>query len=283
MLQVDVLELGRELELTALDLAANLLKPAQDRVALALGDDPHGREHSRVRHGAGDVLDVEPLVEADRGINLRHQRSGVACEVSAPQRATALDLFRHDPLLEPLGAGMRRTLRLIVLFAALVATSARADAPIETAAPQPLPPLTFETLDGQPASLADFAGKVVVLNLWATWCAPCREEMPSLDRLQAQFADRDLIVLTLSVDRAGPERVQKFLDEIGVKQVHVYRDPKAAATRAVRVPGLPATILVNRKGEEVGRVLGIAQWDGPPAVAASKAARRAGKLSRPHG
>ena len=92
--------------------------------------------------------------------------------------------------------------------------------------------------------------------------------MPSLDRLQAQFADRDLVVLALSVDRAGPERVQKFLDEIGVKQVHVYRDPKAAATRAVKVPGLPATILINRKGEEVGRVLGIVQWDGPPAVAA---------------
>ena len=163
---------------------------------------------------------------------------------------------------------MRRTLRLIVLFTVLVAAGARADAPIATAAPQPLPPLTFETLDGQPASLADFAGKVVVLNLWATWCAPCREEMPGLDRLQAQFADRDLVVLALSVDRAGPERVQRFLDEVGVKQLHVYRDPKAAATRAVKVPGLPATILVDRKGQEVGRVLGIAQWDGPAAVAA---------------
>ena len=163
---------------------------------------------------------------------------------------------------------MRRTLRLIVLLTALVAAGARADAPIATAAPQPLPPLTFETLDGQPASLADFAGKVVVLNLWATWCAPCREEMPGLDRLQAQFADRDLVVLALSVDRAGPERVRKFLDEVGVKQLHVYRDPKAAATRAVKVPGLPATILVDRKGQEVGRVLGIAQWDGPAAVAA---------------
>lgn len=162
---------------------------------------------------------------------------------------------------------MRRTLRLITLFIALVSTGARADAPIETAAPKPLPPLTFETLDGQPVSLADFAGKVVVLNLWATWCAPCREEMPSLDRLQAQFADRDLVVLALSVDRAGPERVQKFLDEVGVKHLHVYRDPKAAATRAVKVPGLPATILVDRKGQEVGRVLGIAQWDGPAAVA----------------
>ena len=163
---------------------------------------------------------------------------------------------------------MRRTLRLIILAAALAASGARADAPIETAAPQPLPPLVFETLDGQPASLADFAGKVVVLNLWATWCAPCREEMSSLDRLQARFADRDLVVLALSVDRAGPERVQKFLDEVGVTHLHVYRDPKAAATRAVRVPGLPATILVDRKGQEVGRVLGIAQWDGPAAVAA---------------
>ena len=92
--------------------------------------------------------------------------------------------------------------------------------------------------------------------------------MPSLDRLQAQFADRDVIVLALSVDRAGPERVQQFLDEIGVKQVHVYRDPKAAATRALKVPGLPATILVDRQGREVGRVLGIAAWDGPAAVAA---------------
>ena len=163
---------------------------------------------------------------------------------------------------------MRRTLRLIILAAALAASGARADAPIETAAPQPLPPLAFETLDGQPASLADFAGKVVVLNLWATWCAPCREEMSSLDRLQARFADRDLVVLALSVDRAGPERVQKFLDEVGVTHLHVYRDPKAAATRAVRVQGLPATILVDRKGQEVGRVLGIAQWDGPAAVAA---------------
>ena len=163
---------------------------------------------------------------------------------------------------------MRRTLRLIVLLTALVATGARAEAPIETAAPQPLPPLTFETLDGQPASLADFAGKVVVLNLWATWCAPCREEMPGLDRLQAQFADRDVVVLALSVDRAGPERVKQFLDEIGVQHLHVYRDPKAAATRALKVPGLPATLLIDRQGREVGRVLGIAHWDGPAAVAA---------------
>ena len=161
---------------------------------------------------------------------------------------------------------MRRILGVLAILGLI--GPALAETPIETAAPQPLPPLTFQSMDGKEASLADFAGKVVVLNLWATWCAPCREEMPGLDRLQAQFADRDVVVLALSVDRAGPERVQQFIDEIDAKRLHVYRDPKAAATRTLKVPGLPATILVDKQGREAGRVLGIAHWDGPAAVAA---------------
>jgi thiol-disulfide isomerase/thioredoxin len=166
---------------------------------------------------------------------------------------------------------MRRIPRILAVLAALLAAAwpAAAEAPIETAEPKPLPPLTFQTLDGEETTMDAFAGKVVVLNLWATWCAPCREEMPSLDRLQARFADQeDVVVLALSVDRAGPERVRGFLDEVGVRHLHVYRDPKAAATRALKVPGLPATLLVDRQGREAGRVLGIAQWDGPAAVEA---------------
>jgi thiol-disulfide isomerase/thioredoxin len=162
---------------------------------------------------------------------------------------------------------MRRTLRFLAVLGCLAAASAAAEAPIATSAPKPLPALAFQTLDGAETTLAAFQGKVVVLNLWATWCAPCREEMPSLDRLQAAFAGRDVVVLALSVDRAGPERVREFLAEIDVQHLHVYRDPKAAATRALKVPGLPATLLVDRQGREVGRVLGIAQWDGPAAVA----------------
>jgi thiol-disulfide isomerase/thioredoxin len=167
---------------------------------------------------------------------------------------------------------MRRIPRILAVLALLAAAAAgpsAAEAQIETAEPKPLPPLAFQTLDGKETTMDAFAGKVVVLNLWATWCAPCREEMPSLDRLQARFADQtDVVVLALSVDRAGPERVREFLDEVGAQHLHVYRDPKAAATRALRVPGLPATLLVDRKGREAGRVLGIAQWDGPAAVAA---------------
>ena len=164
---------------------------------------------------------------------------------------------------------MHRMLRVLAILTLLTpALASAAEVAIETTAPQPVPEIAFQTLDGQETTLAAFAGKVVVLNLWATWCAPCREEMPALDRLQAMFADRDVIVLALSVDRAGPERVQKFLDEIGVQHLHVYRDPKAAATRALKVPGLPATLLIDRQGREAGRVLGIATWDGQAAVAA---------------
>lgn len=157
---------------------------------------------------------------------------------------------------------------LALIIVALAGTAGAAEAPIRLAEPTPLPPLVFETLDGQPTSFEAFKGKVVVLNLWATWCAPCRLEMPSLDRLQARFTHQPVIVLALSVDRAGPERVQTFLDEVGVKNLHVYRDPKAAIIRTLRVPGLPATLLVDKEGREVGRVLGIAQWDGPQAVEA---------------
>jgi thiol-disulfide isomerase/thioredoxin len=166
---------------------------------------------------------------------------------------------------------MRRIPRVLAILALLAAAGlAVAEAPIGTAEPKPLPPLAFQTLDGKEATMDAFAGKVVVLNLWATWCAPCREEMPSLDRLQARFADQDVVVLALSVDRAGSERVREFLDEVGVQHLHVYRDPKAAATRVLKVPGLPATLLVDRQGREAGRVLGIAQWDGPAAVAVER-------------
>jgi thiol-disulfide isomerase/thioredoxin len=175
---------------------------------------------------------------------------------------------------------MRAWLRPIALLGlALAAAPAwAAEAPIRLAPPQPLPPLTFETMEGAPASLEAFKGKVVVLNLWATWCAPCRQEMPALDHLQARFKDRPVVVLALSVDRAGPERVQAFLDQVGVPHLQVYRDPKAAATRALRVPGLPATLLVDKDGREAGRVLGIARWDGPAAVAAVEEL-----LARPQG
>jgi thiol-disulfide isomerase/thioredoxin len=161
-----------------------------------------------------------------------------------------------------------RTLALLLLLLAPSAGRAAGFPMVWSADPRPLPELAFETLDGRPASLAELRGRVVVLNFWATWCTPCREEMPSLDRLQAAFDPAEVAVVALSVDRAGAERVRAFLDEIGVTRLAVYRDPRAATSRAVRLPGLPGTLLVDREGREVGRLLGIAAWDGPEALAA---------------
>ncbi len=165
---------------------------------------------------------------------------------------------------------MIRALARLALAVGLVLVMPAAAAPILLKEPKPLPELAFETLAGTPVKLSDLKGKVVVLNFWATWCAPCREEMPSLDRLQAAFDPNDVLVVALAVERSAPERIKAFLDEAGVSRLAVYRDATAATSRAVGLPGLPATLLVDHEGREVGRVLGIAEWDGPIAIDAVK-------------
>ena len=140
--------------------------------------------------------------------------------------------------------------------------------PFPTAsAPKPLPALEFEDANGRPRTLADYRGKVVLLNIWATWCAPCREEMPALDRLQAQVGGPAFQVLAVSVDQQGPAIARRFLAEIGVKSLDFYIDRSARAAFRLNAPGLPVTLLIDREGREVGRKLGAAEWDSPEVVA----------------
>ena len=135
----------------------------------------------------------------------------------------------------------------------------------------PVPELTFLDADGNERTLRDFQGRVVVLNLWATWCAPCRKEMPSLDRLQAALGGDDLEVVALAVDRGDLSKVLTFYDEIGLEHLAIYHDSTAKAGRTLRAPGLPTTLIIDRNGDEVGRVLGDAEWDGDDVAALLKA------------
>ncbi|MBI3709592.1 MAG: TlpA family protein disulfide reductase [Proteobacteria bacterium] len=128
------------------------------------------------------------------------------------------------------------------------------------AEPRPVPAVAFVDPAGGAHALADFHGRVVLLNFWATWCAPCVEEMPSLDRLQAELGDRDLVVLALSVDRGGYAEVGPFLDRLQVAHLARYLDAKSAAMRAFGVRGLPTSVLIDRQGREVGRLEGPADW-----------------------
>lgn len=132
---------------------------------------------------------------------------------------------------------------------------------VAKSAPKPLPPLRF--LDGaaRARSLDEFRGKLVVLNVWATWCAPCREEMPALDRLQATLGGPGFEVVALSVDQQGVPLVRRFFDDLGIKSLQLYVDPSAQEGLRLAGAGLPTTLLVDRSGREIGRHLGPAKWD----------------------
>ncbi len=133
--------------------------------------------------------------------------------------------------------------------------------------PKPAPETKFKDADGKELSLADFRGKVLLVNFWATWCSPCRKEMPGLNKLQTELGGDDFQVMAMSVDRVGEDRVKAFLKEIGTSALPLYFDRKMKLARGFRTRGLPVTVLIDREGREVGRLIGIAEWESKDAKA----------------
>ena len=131
--------------------------------------------------------------------------------------------------------------------------------------PEPLPDLQFVNGSGAEVSLASFRGKIVLLNVWATWCAPCREEMPALDKLQAALGSDKFQVVALAVDKSGIEGAKKFLADIKAERLEPYADPTAKEGTRLKVIGMPTTILIDAEGREIGRLIGPAHWDSPEA------------------
>jgi thiol-disulfide isomerase/thioredoxin len=129
--------------------------------------------------------------------------------------------------------------------------------------PKASPTINFQDEQGKTRSVAELKGKVVVLDLWATWCVPCRKEMPSLDRLQASLGSPDFAVIPVSIDRGGLATVAKFYAEIGIRALPMYFDTSGQSLREVGAVGLPTTLILDRAGEEVARVIGPAEWDTP--------------------
>jgi len=157
------------------------------------------------------------------------------------------------------------TALVALLLAFSVAVAAEDEKPklgefIPAKPPQPAPEVGFTDMDGKPVKLADFKGKLLVLNLWATWCLPCLEEMPSLEQLQINIPDR-LLVIAVSEDRGGKTVVEPFLEKLGLKKVKIYLDPKSDVGHGFEVRGLPTSIVIGADGKVLGKVEGAADWD----------------------
>lgn len=129
-----------------------------------------------------------------------------------------------------------------------------------------LPDLRFVDGAGTPRALSDFRGRVVLLNLWATWCVPCREEMPALDRLQAALGGPDFAVVALSIDRGGVAAVKSFYEELDLRNLPIYVDQDGDALGKLGSFGIPLSVLVGRDGRELWRVIGPREWDQPGEV-----------------
>lgn len=134
--------------------------------------------------------------------------------------------------------------------------------------PRPAGGAAFTLEDGGgEATLADWRGKHVLLNFWATWCAPCRKEMPMLAALQEEFGGESFEVLTIATGRNAPEGIKRFFDEIGVDNLPRHQDPRQALAREMGVLGLPITVILNPEGQEIARLMGDADWSSDSARA----------------
>lgn len=175
-------------------------------------------------------------------------------------------------------AGGDKACRPAVALAEKLAPLARGEVAAVKVAKSPLkiPDLAFHDATGKPVTLADFKGRTILLNLWATWCVPCRTEMPSLDALEQKLGGPDFQVVAVNIDTRDPEKPKAFLKEIGVKKLVYYADGNAKSFQELkavgRAFGMPTTLLVDGQGCEIGSIAGPAEWAGEDAVKLIKAA-----------
>src|SRR5487761_1250567 len=175
-------------------------------------------------------------------------------------------MTRPQPGDHMMRSGRAVILALLLVTLAIVPLATAGPAPlgafVPASPPWPAPQVSFTDAAGKTLSLADFAGRLVLVNFWATWCAPCRKEMPSLERLQTRLGDK-IAILAISEDSSGQKAVAPFVARFGITALRTYLDPTSAVGRAFAVDGLPTSFLIDRHGQVVGQVVGEAQWDGP--------------------
>ena len=182
-------------------------------------------------------------------------------------------------------AGGDPACRPAVALAQKVAPLARGEVAAVNVAKSPLkiPDLAFKDAAGKPLSLASFRGRTVLLNLWATWCVPCRKEMPTLDALQGELGGPGFEVVAVNIDTRDPDKPKEFLKQIGVQKLAYYADPSAKTFQDLksigRAFGMPTTLLIDPHGCEIGTIAGPAEWASKDALKLIEAALGAERQS----
>jgi thiol-disulfide isomerase/thioredoxin len=177
------------------------------------------------------------------------------------------------------GAGGDPVCRAAVDTAKRIAPLAHGEVAALTMASKPLklPDLAFEDSDGKPKKLSDWQGKTVLVNLWATWCVPCRKEMPALDALQAKLGDDKFQVIAVNIDTRNLDKPKAWLEEIGIKQLGYFADPSAKVFQDLKAIGkalgMPTTLLIDPHGCELGTLAGPAEWASEDAIRLIEAAK----------
>ncbi|TCM84636.1 TlpA family protein disulfide reductase [Rhodovulum steppense] len=135
------------------------------------------------------------------------------------------------------------------------------------AAPKPVPEIALIDEAEAPRALDEHLGRWVVLNFWATWCPPCRHEMPALDRLNAEFGGAGFAVVTVATGRNSPQGIDRLFSDLAIATLPKWRDPDSGLARQMGVMGLPVTVILNPEGQEIARMQGDAEWDSDSARA----------------
>jgi thiol-disulfide isomerase/thioredoxin len=187
----------------------------------------------------------------------------------------SLKMVAAKPKKNAFAAAVAAGFALAVLFGMPARAPAGAEPPLQGVfkdnftlldPPVPAPQASFSDAAGRDLSLADFKGRVVLLNFWATWCAPCVREMPTLDRVQGKLGAHGLSVIAVSEDRGGLEAVGPFVKQLGLQHLEIYLDPRGTLAREFGLAGLPTTLLIDAEGRLVGGLEGPAEWDSNDAL-----------------
>jgi len=173
--------------------------------------------------------------------------------------------FRRNAVADSAcGAAVDLSRKLAPLAHGEVAALTMASTPLR------LPDLAFEDADGKPRKLSDWRGRTVLVNLWATWCVPCRKEMPALDRLQARLGGKNFDVVAINIDTRDPGKPRNFLKETNLTRLGYYSDQKAKVFQDLkaigRALGMPTSVLVDAQGCEIATIAGPAEWDSDDAL-----------------